>query len=124
MVLARSRTIGLGMALILGQREQLDAASTRHFYESGTVHLLSISGLHVGLLAFVLFRGLEFGFLRRGPALVAVAAITTLYALVIDAEPAAVRATVMVLLVLRGACTAVGRSRWRTCWQQQPWSSW
>lgn len=90
---------GLALALILGQREQLDAATTRHFYESGTVHLLSISGLHVGLLALLLFRGLEFGFLRRGPALVAVAAITTLYALVIDAEPPAVRATVMVLLV-------------------------
>ena len=87
------------MALILGQREQLDAAATRHFYDTGTVHLLSISGLHVGLLALVLFRGLELGFLRRGPALAAVAAITILYALVIDAEPPAVRTTVMVLFV-------------------------
>lgn len=90
---------GLALALILGQREQLDATTTRHFYESGTVHLLSISGLHVGLLAFLLFRGLELGFLQRGPALAAVAAITTFYALVIDAEPPAVRAAVMVLLV-------------------------
>ncbi|HEY4311297.1 MAG TPA: ComEC/Rec2 family competence protein [Pirellulales bacterium] len=90
---------GLALALILGQREQLDAAATRHYYETGTVHLLSISGLHVGLLALVLFRGLEFGFLRRGPALAAVAIITALYALVIDAEPPAVRATVMVAIV-------------------------
>jgi competence protein ComEC len=90
---------GLALALVLGEREELDAESTRHFYETGTVHLLSISGLHVGLLALVLFRGLELGFWRRGPALAAVAVITTLYALVIDAEPPAVRATVMVWLV-------------------------
>lgn len=90
---------GLALALVLGQREQLDAAATRHFYETGTVHLLSISGLHVGLLAFVLFRLLELGLLRRGPALAAVAVITVAYALVIDAEPPAVRATVMVVIV-------------------------
>ncbi len=90
---------GLALALILGQREQLDAAATRHFYETGTVHLLSISGLHVGLLAFVLFRLLEVGLLRRGPALAAVAAITIAYALVIDAEPPAVRAAVVVIII-------------------------
>ena len=90
---------GLALALVLGEREELDAESTRQFYESGTVHLLSISGLHVGLLALVLFRGLELGFWRRRPAFVAVAIITALYALVIDAEPPAVRATVMVWLV-------------------------
>ena len=95
----RGAQSGLAMALVLGEREELDAEATRHFYETGTVHLLSISGLHVGLLAMVLFRGLELGLLRRGPALTLVAAITTLYALVIDADPAAVRATVMVWLV-------------------------
>ena len=93
--LGRARS-GLAQALVLGEREQLDAQSTRQFYETGTVHLLSISGLHIALLAWVLFRGLELGLMRRGPALATVAAITTAYALVIDAEPPAVRATVMV----------------------------
>ena len=90
---------GLALALVLGEREELDATTTRQFYESGTVHLLSISGLHVGLLALLLYRGMELGVWRRGPALAAVAAITAAYALVIDAEPPAVRATVMVWLI-------------------------
>lgn len=98
---------GLALALVLGEREQLDAESTRHFYETGTVHLLSISGLHVGLLAIALFYGLQLGLLPRGFALLGVAAITTAYALVIDAEPPAVRATITVWLV----CLAMWRGR-------------
>jgi len=107
--LERARS-GLALALVLGEREELDAQATNDFYETGTVHLLSISGLHVGILAFVLFRGLELGFWRRRPALLAVAAITTAYALLIDAEPPAVRATVMVWLM----CLALWSGRPRS----------
>ncbi len=89
----------LAMALLLGEREELDFQSTAAFFETGTVHLLSISGLHVGILAGFLFFGLRLGLMPRKPALLAVAGITTAYALVIDAEPPAVRATVLVLLI-------------------------
>jgi len=100
--LARDRS-GLALALLLGERDELDPSSTAAYFETGTVHLLSISGLHVGILAAFLFFGLRRGLMPRGPALLAVAAIVTTYALVIDAEPAAVRATVLVLL----ACAAL-----------------
>ena len=99
--LARDRS-GLALALLLGERDELDATRTAAFFETGTVHLLSISGLHVGILAAFLFFALRRGLLPRGPALLAVAAITTAYALAIDAEPPAVRATVLVLLVCAG----------------------
>lgn len=98
---------GLGLALLLGQREELDADTTRHFFQTGTVHLLSISGLHVGILAGALFFTLRLGLVKRTVAIVAVATIVTVYALVIDAEPPAVRATVLVWLV----CLAMYRGR-------------
>ncbi len=46
-------------AILLGNREQLSAERRESFLETGTVHLLAISGLHVGILAgsfFLLFR--------------------------------------------------------------------
>lgn len=88
---------GLASALLLGIREDLDQDSTDAFSKTGTVHLLSISGLHVGILAGFLFAVMRLGFVSRGPALAAVALVTTGYALLIDAEPPAARATIIVL---------------------------
>jgi competence protein ComEC len=90
---------GLASAVLLGAREQLDDEIKDDFLVTGTVHILSISGLHVGILAYVLFKGFRTGWIPRGPALVAVALITLAYTLVADAEPPAVRATVLVWVV-------------------------
>ncbi len=90
---------GLASALLLGLREDLDQEATAAFSQTGTIHLLSISGLHVGILAAFLFGFMRLGLLSRGPALAAVALIVTGYAVLIDAEPPAARATVLVLAV-------------------------
>ncbi|MGH7134160.1 MAG: ComEC/Rec2 family competence protein, partial [Pirellulales bacterium] len=55
---------------------------------------MSISGRHVGILSVFLFGILRMGFIGRRLALVCVAAVTVGYALVIAAEPPAVRATI------------------------------
>jgi competence protein ComEC len=94
---------GLASAVLLGAREQVDDELEDDFLVTGTVHVLSISGLHVGILAFVLFKALRTGWMRRGPALLAVAILTLLYTLLTDSEPPAVRATVLVWV----ACGAV-----------------
>ncbi|MEX2560725.1 MAG: ComEC/Rec2 family competence protein, partial [Pirellulales bacterium] len=52
--LAHERS-GLAAALLLGAREQLDQETTDAFARTGTIHLLSISGLHVAILAGALF---------------------------------------------------------------------
>ncbi|HEX5446499.1 MAG TPA: ComEC/Rec2 family competence protein, partial [Pirellulales bacterium] len=93
------RRAPLAAALLLGLREELDLDTTAAFAQTGTVHILSISGLHVGMLALFLFWVMRLGLVGRRLALACVALVTLGYALVIDAEPPAVRATVVVLLV-------------------------
>ena len=47
----RERQAGLASALLLGAREHVDWERTEPFVTTGTVHLLAISGVHVGILA-------------------------------------------------------------------------
>ena len=57
--------------MFLGVRDELDDELGQAFLETGTIHLLVVSGLNVGILAMCLW-GLErVGFVRRlrGPAL-------------------------------------------------------
>ncbi len=89
---------GMAIALLLGEREQVDRAVNDAYFRTGMIHLLSISGLHVGILALGLMAGLRLGWLSRRNALVLVAVVTTFYALLIDAEPPALRATMLVVL--------------------------
>jgi len=93
----------LAAALLLGQREALPREVTEEFVITGTIHVLAISGLHVGLLAaglFSLFRG---ACLPRPWAALAVAALTGLYMLLVGAGTPVVRATILVWI----ACGAV-----------------
>ncbi|HWB10686.1 MAG TPA: ComEC/Rec2 family competence protein [Pirellulales bacterium] len=105
-----SRRAALASALLLGVREELDDETNAAFAKTGTVHLLSISGLHIGILSMFLFGVLRLGFIGRRVALAGVALVTLAYALVIAAEPPAVRATIVILMV----CLALaGRRRWQ-----------
>jgi competence protein ComEC len=97
----------LAAALMLGAREQLDPDQTDAFVRTGTIHVLAISGMHIAILASSLFFALRWGLLRRRLALVAVMAATVLYTILTDAEPSAVRA--MILVVLICGALAVGR---------------
>ncbi|NDC64665.1 MAG: ComEC family competence protein, partial [Planctomycetia bacterium] len=97
----------LASALLLGGRESLPREDSRAFLVTGTIHILSISGLHVGLLALALFRSLRTLSVPRGWSLVAVAVCTGLYMLLVRAETPVVRATLLVWLSCLAA--AVGR---------------
>ncbi|MFM8379179.1 MAG: ComEC/Rec2 family competence protein, partial [Planctomycetia bacterium] len=99
---------GLAAALLLGSREALPTDDTRKYMVTGTIHILSISGLHVGILAYGLFKVLGFATVRRSRALLAVAVCTGLYMVLVGAETPVVRATLLVWLSCLGA--ALGRS--------------
>ena len=75
------------------------------FVATGTVHLLVVSGLHVGILATGLFFALRMGFLRRGTALTLVAALVVAYAMIVGARPPVIRAAVLVVLLCMAAAT-------------------
>jgi competence protein ComEC len=97
----------LAAALLLGSREALPREDALEFLVTGTIHILSISGLHVGFLAITLFFLLRLLPLPRGWSLVAVAAVTGLYMLLVGAETPVVRATLVVWVTCLGA--AIGR---------------
>lgn len=50
---------GLAAALMTGQKRAVDDQTLQQIRDAGLAHLLSISGLHVGLVAGVLFSGLR-----------------------------------------------------------------
>ncbi len=87
---------GLASAVLLGSREQLDPDRVEAFFVTGTIHLFAISGLHVGILAMGLLVVARIGVVRRNYAIVAVVIVTVLYALLTDARPPVVRATILV----------------------------
>lgn len=87
---------GMASALLLGMRRQITAEQTEPFMETGAMHLLAISGLHVGIVASVMLLVLRLGWISRRRGLIGVAILTIAYALLADAQPPVVRATVLV----------------------------
>jgi competence protein ComEC len=98
----RHEQSGLADALLLGAREQLDRDRVNAFFYTGTIHLLSISGLHVGILASGFFLLARTSWLSPRAALVATMLLTIIYALLTDARAPVVRATILVCVVCLG----------------------
>lgn len=101
-----SRRIGLGLehdratanlnrAILLGERRQLPAATRRAFVESGTVHVLAISGLHVMIVAKVLMTLMVLCMVPVRWAGAAAIPLLWGYVLVIGLPPSSVRAAMM-----------------------------
>ncbi|MGD9647767.1 MAG: ComEC/Rec2 family competence protein [Pirellulales bacterium] len=103
----RHQRSALAAALLLGLRERLDLDRHEAFLATGTIHVLSISGLHVGLVAAGVFLLLRLGLVRRRAALLVAVLATSLYTLLTDADTPAVRALVLVLATC--AALALGR---------------
>jgi competence protein ComEC len=92
------RQAELASAIFLGEREQIDYDRNEAFMVTGTIHILSISGLHVGILAGAVFWLTRWLPIPRICRLTLVALITGLYALMVDVNPPVVRATILVLI--------------------------
>lgn len=90
-------------ALSLGTKKSLDSATIARFSNAGTMHVLAVSGLHVGLIYFTLsfiFRYIPL--LNRKTILcsVLIAAIIWFYCLLTGFSAAVVRAAVMISILL------------------------
>ncbi|HHJ53545.1 MAG TPA: ComEC family competence protein, partial [Caldithrix abyssi] len=91
----RGDTRAVLKALLIGQRSELQKSVTEAFKRSGIIHVLAISGLHVGflLLMFLLLFGL---FRLPYPWQVGLALICLfLFVVVVDFKPPVVRAFLM-----------------------------
>lgn len=90
----------LALALLLGDRVDLDPALTDAFAASGTLHLLAVSGLQVGFLAALLHLGLGLAGLAPRPKAVATASLLALYTALVGAPPSIVRGALMAVVVV------------------------
>lgn len=91
---------GIANTLILGDRSHLPYSVKRSFLDSGAFHLLAISGLHIGLIGFLLTR--LFGTLNfsvKHSALLTIV-ILTMYAFLTGLRPSVLRATIFLVIFL------------------------
>ena len=85
-------------ALVLGYRNELDQEIVNTFSATGTIHVLSVSGLHVGIIFFV-FSTLLFWMRRGSLKIVRALFLITLiwiYAFITGLSPSALRASIMI----------------------------
>ncbi len=90
----------LAMAMLLGSRERLDQMTVDSFLKTGTVHLLVVSGLHVGMLAMAIWVVVGGGLLSRRMGMAVTVMLVVGYALVVGGRPPVIRAAVLVVLTL------------------------
>lgn len=102
----------LASAVMLGEREYLDADRNERFLVTGTVHLLAISGLNLAILVYMFWILGRVGWLSRRGTLAAAIAFAVSYAMLTDAEPPVLRAAVLITVF----CLAR--------WSGRPVSSW
>ena len=98
-------SLPIARALLLGQKNQLDRSTRQAYSEAGVMHILAVSGLHVGILVAVLLfliKPLKLsGIARKSYLLVLVLVIWT-YATITGLSPSVVRASVMFTLIVLG----------------------
>jgi competence protein ComEC len=83
-------------ALLLGQRRHLDRATNEAFRRTGLLHLISLSGMHLGILiGIVWWCGKPAGFSKRIRALICILA-TVVFLLVVPPAGPILRAAVIV----------------------------
>lgn len=106
---------GLFLGMIVGEQNDIPSDVRDDFMTTGTVHIISISGSHLGLLAFVSFLGVR-GITRRMPArwlerlscaltprqlaVLVTVPMVLFYTLLSGAHVATVRSLLMILLYL------------------------
>lgn len=98
-------SLQIASALVLGYRNDLEKEVLNAFTATGTVHVLAVSGLHVGIV-FVVFSALLFWMNRntktkiiKGIVLIL---LVWLYALITGFSPSVLRASIMISFALIG----------------------
>jgi len=88
--------------LLLGDRSRMSDDVREMFIAAGVIHVLAVSGLHVGIMTVIFFS--LFGVLRipRVPKILLTIAVLIIFMFVTGAAPSVVRATIMASVILFG----------------------
>jgi len=100
----RGEDAALFMALFLGARDDLSGAETYFFRRAGSVHLLALSGFHLGILSFILV-GAICPLLGKRRAVAATAVLLCVYLFIAGPKVSLLRAVLMFGLL--GVCRLV-----------------
>lgn len=92
-------------ALLLGYRSEIDKETVRHFSDTGTIHILSVSGLHVAIIYLVFDYLLSMLMKSRSlflPRCVLIILFIWFYALLTGLSPSVARAATMISFTVTG----------------------
>ena len=93
---------GLLAGIVLGDTSGLPDSLEEQFRNTGTFHLFSVSGLHVGMIALILWQFAKTVGLGRRAAVGLIIPSLFFYALITGWKPASIRAATMAGIVLIG----------------------
>jgi len=91
---------GIFNALILGQRQDLAPHLKDILIKSGSVHIIAISGLHLGIVAFMLLVVLKAIRIPKKAQYLLVIILLVLYCIMTGARTPVVRATIMAIILI------------------------
>ncbi len=93
---------GIVNALILGERYDIAKEIKNLFVQTGTAHILAISGFNVGIAAFLIFLMLKIMRFSRRWQYILTMMVLIAYAFLTGGQPPVVRATIMAVVFLLG----------------------
>ncbi|MBA3882474.1 MAG: ComEC/Rec2 family competence protein [Chthoniobacterales bacterium] len=93
---------GLISAMVLGLREETREEIEEQFQQTGTIHLFSVSGLHVGIVAYLLWAVATVFRVPRKWAVALIIPALFFYAAITGLNTASIRAALMAAILLGG----------------------
>ncbi|MBA2123540.1 hypothetical protein B9J78_01125 [bacterium Unc6] len=99
-------------ALLLGDRINIPSSVELGFFRTGTIHILSVSGLHVGIIIFIL---LYFLYMARCPKKIiwiVLMVFLVAYSILTGLKPPVIRASIMGVIFLIGLSMERETSVW------------
>jgi competence protein ComEC len=97
------------IGMLLGEKGFIPTDLKEVFAEAGIMHILAVSGLHVGIIAMALLFFLSILRLPKKPKLLILILILIMYASITGFRPSVLRATIMFILLISGKL--INRSR-------------
>ncbi|MEZ4889883.1 MAG: ComEC/Rec2 family competence protein [Crocinitomicaceae bacterium] len=89
-------------AILLGDKSDIDIQTKRAFINTGTMHMLAVSGLHIGVIVMLLGLFFKYLFFHRGRHIASIIMLVTLwfYAFLTGFSASVVRAVVMFSILI------------------------
>ncbi|MEP6682936.1 MAG: ComEC/Rec2 family competence protein [Parafilimonas sp.] len=99
------KELGIAEALLIGYRNDLDKDLVQAYSNTGVVHIIAISGLHIGVIyssLILLFSFFKSSKIKKWVEPIIILLVIWLFTLVAGAAPSVLRATVMFTFILAG----------------------